>query len=94
LTESATRCKSAANHLQGATSISAAAKLQQGYSASYRALGKSKVSPLQSKYKNAHLPTPPVDSVVVGGEPPWLVVVCVVPPTLPELNEDAPGPDV
>jgi hypothetical protein len=41
-----------------------------------------------------HLPTPPVDSVVVGGEPPWLVVVCVVPPTLPELNEDAPGPDV
>lgn len=31
---------------------------------------------------------------MTGGLPPWLIVVCVLPPEVVELEEKVPGPDV
>lgn len=47
-----------------------------------------------SSAQPAHLPTPPVESVVAGGDPAALLVVCVVSPTVPDDKADAPWPDV
>lgn len=41
-----------------------------------------------------HLSTPPVVTVVCGGEPAWLVVVWLVPPTVPVPEANVPGPEV
>jgi hypothetical protein len=79
------------HHHQALLLLSAATKLHQAKAPAYR---DNQINRKHAQMHTTHLPTPPVDRVVVGGEPPWLVVVCVVPPTLPELKEDAPGPDV